>query len=39
MHISLRADWEFKIIERSKVYSLDIKDRVIVDEVFDKLQS
>ena len=37
MHISLRVNWEFKIIEKSKIYSLDIKDRIIVDEVFDKL--
>ena len=37
MRIPLRADWEFKITGKSKVYSLGIKDRVTVDEVFDKL--
>ena len=39
MRIPLRTDWESKITGKPKVYPLGIKDRVIVDEVFDKLQS
>ena len=38
MRIPLRADWESKITGKPKVYPLGIKDRMIVDEVFDKLQ-
>ena len=37
IRILLRADWESKITGKLKVYPLGIKDRVIVDEVFDKL--
>ena len=39
MRIPLRADWESKITGRPKVYPLGIKDRLIMDEVFDKLQA
>ena len=38
IRIPLRIDWESKITNKSKIYSLGIKNRVIVDEVFDKLQ-
>ena len=38
MRIPLRADWESKITGKPKVYPLGIKDRAIVDKVFDKLQ-
>lgn len=39
MRLPLRTDWESKITGRPKVYPLGIKDRAIVDEVFDKLQA
>ena len=39
MHIPLRADWESKITGKPKVYPLGVKDRAIVDKVFDKLQA
>ena len=39
MRIPLHADWESKITGKPKVYPLGIKDRAIVDEVFDKLQT
>ena len=39
MRIPLRADWESKITGKPKVYHLGIKDRAIVDKVFDKLQA
>ena len=39
MRIPLRADWESKITGKPKVYPLGIKDRAIVDKVFDKLQA
>ena len=37
MQILLRDDWEKIIKEKAKVYSLKAKDRLIVDEIFDKL--
>ena len=37
MRISLKADWESKIKEKIKIYSLRVKDKLIVDETFDKL--
>ena len=39
IRIPLRSDWETKITGRPKVYPLGIRDRAIVDEVFDKLQA
>ena len=39
MRIPLKADWESKITGKPKVYQLGIKDRAIVDKVFDKLQA
>ena len=38
MYIPLRVDWESKIIDKLKMYFLNIKDKVIVDEIFNKLQ-
>ena len=37
MRISLKADWKFKIKSKPKIYCLKIKNKIIVDEVFDKL--
>ena len=39
MCIQLRSDWESKITGKLKVYPLGIKDRAIVNKVFDKLQA
>ena len=39
MRIPLRPGWESKITGKPKVYHLGIKDRAIVDKVFDKLQA
>ena len=37
MQILLRNDWERIIKEKTKVYFLEAKDRLILDEIFDKL--
>ena len=37
MQIFLRNDWEKIIKEKAKIYSLRAKDRLIVDEIFNKL--
>ena len=39
MRIPLRADWESKITGKPKVYPLGVRDRAVVDKVFDKLQA
>ena len=38
MYIPLRTDWKSKITGKPKVYPLNIKNRAIVDKVFNKLQ-
>ena len=37
MRINLRDDWQSKIFEKFKIYSLSIEDQKIVDETFDKM--
>ena len=37
MRISLKSDWEQRISEKTKIYSLNKKNRKLVDEIFDKL--
>ena len=37
MQISLKNDWKRIIKEKAKVYSLEVKNRLIFDETFDKL--
>ena len=38
MKLFLKSDWENKIKEKAKVYSLDSRDRKIIDSIFDELQ-
>ena len=37
MRISLKFNWKSKIFEKAKIYFLNIKNKVFVDETFDKL--
>ena len=37
MRISLRFDWQNRIFEKIKVYSLNIRNRDLIDQIFDKL--
>ena len=37
MRISLKSDWEQRIFGKTKIYSLNKKNREFVDEIFDKL--
>ena len=37
MKISLRFDWQNRIFKKIKVYSLNIKNRDLIDQIFDKL--
>ena len=37
MRISFKTDWESKIKEKIKMYSFEVKDKLIVDETFDRL--
>ena len=37
MRISLKSDWEQRIFDKTKIYSLNKKDKKLVDEIFDKL--
>ena len=39
MRLSLKADWESKIKEKAKMYSLRQRNKVVIDEIFDKLHS
>jgi hypothetical protein len=38
MRILLRFDWKTRIFEKVKVYSLELKDKKLVDQTFDDLQ-
>ena len=37
MRISLKIDWETKIIKKVKIYSLEKKNKIVVDNIFNKL--
>ena len=37
MKISLKQNWQARIIERSKIYSLDAKDKEVLNRTFDEL--
>ena len=37
MRISLKSDWKKRIFDKVKIYSLNKKNRKLVDEIFDKL--
>ena len=37
MRISLKSDWKQRISDKTKIYSLNKKNRKLVDEIFDKL--
>ena len=37
MHIFLRLDWEFTIKDKTKTYSLEVKDKLILNQIFNKL--
>ena len=37
MRISLKSDWKQRIFDKTKIYSLDKKNKELVDEIFDKL--
>ena len=39
MRLSLKTNWEFKIKEKIKVYSLRQRDKIVIDEIFNKLHS
>jgi hypothetical protein len=37
MRVSLRSDWESRIFEKVKIYSLETKDKKFVNQIFDDL--
>ena len=37
MRISLKSNWEIKIFDKAKMYFLDLRDRELVDQIFDEL--
>ena len=37
MYIFLRVNWDLKIINKLKIYLLNIKNKAIIDEIFNKL--
>ena len=37
MRISLKSDWEKRISDKAKVYSLEVKDRKLMNKIFDEL--
>ena len=37
MRISFKSDWKNKILDKIKIYSLKVKDRAFVDQIFNKL--
>ena len=37
MRISLKIDWESRISDKTKIYSLDAQDKTFVDAIFDQL--
>ena len=37
MKLSLRNDWQDRVSDKAKIYSLDVRDREVIDKVFDKL--
>ena len=39
MRLSLKTNWEFKIKEKTKIYSLRQRDKIVINETFNKLHS
>ncbi len=39
MRIFLRSDWEIRIFEKIKIYSLKIEDKKLMNQIFDDLQT
>ena len=39
MRLSLKFDWESKIKDKIKIYSLDVRNKTVVDDTFNKLQT
>ena len=39
MRLSLKTDWKAKIKEKAKIYSLEQRDKALVDETFNKLHT
>lgn len=37
MRIFLKTNWKFRILDKTKVYSLDTKNWKLINEIFDKL--
>ena len=37
MRISLKSNWKSKIIDKVKIYSLNVKDRALINKIFDEL--
>ena len=37
MRISLKSDWERHVIEKAKIYSLELRDKQLVNDIFDEL--
>ena len=37
MRISLKSDWKTRVFDKIKIYSLEIKDRELIDKTFDEL--
>ena len=36
IRIFLKSDWKNKIIDKAKIYSLDVKNRQLIDDIFDE---
>ena len=39
MRLSLKFDWKSKVKNKVKIYSLDVKNKTVVDDTFNKLQA
>jgi short-subunit dehydrogenase len=39
MRLSLKKEWQDKLIVKIKIYSLDTNDRKIVNDIFNRLQA
>ena len=35
--ILLKSNWESRITNKTKIYFLDLRDKAVIDEIFDKL--
>ena len=37
MRIPLKSNWKFKIKDKAKIYSIEVKNKIVIDATFDKL--